>query len=115
MPIQIEKNVFEGMGGAYDILKDRELWPVMAVHPKIVPEDAHWHTQNNHIFVVQGDADFCDVESDTWHSLSDGDICYIPRRTLHRIRAEGKVVFIAAFDQAMSMAEFRPYPPEALE
>ena len=114
MPIQTEQNVFEDMGGVYDTLKERELWPMMAVHTKIVPEDPHWHIQNNHIFIVEGEAEFHDVEADIWHKLSAGDICYIPRRTLHAIRADGPVVFIAAFDEAMRLTEFVPYPPAAL-
>lgn len=113
MGVTIERNCFSDMDGVYDQLKARKLWPVMAVHQSMHREAPHWHAQNNQIFVVEGTATFYDEESGQSFDLSQGDICVIPSRTLHAARADGPVVLIAAFDHPMSMAEFKPYPPEA--
>jgi mannose-6-phosphate isomerase-like protein (cupin superfamily) len=112
MPVSIERKVFSGMDGAYDQLKARKLWPVMAVHPSMHREAPHWHKQNNQIFVVEGVATFYDEETGQGFELTSGDICVIPSGSLHAAEAEGRVVLIAAFDHAMSMTEFKPYPPE---
>jgi mannose-6-phosphate isomerase-like protein (cupin superfamily) len=114
MPVTVERKCFSGMDGAYDQLKARRLWPVMAVHPSMAREAPHWHAQNNHIFVIEGEATFYDEVTGGSFDLSGGDICVIPARTLHSARADGRVVLIAAFDQPMSMADFKPHPPEAL-
>lgn len=114
MPITIEKNCFADMDEVYDQLKARKLFATMAVHAKIEPETPHWHKQSNQIFVVEGDAEFYDGSTEEWQSASTGDIVIIPERTLHAIRADSRVFFYAAFDHAMSMTEFTPYPPEDL-
>lgn len=111
MPIEIERQAFAGMNEVYDKLKSRHLWPVMAVHKAIKREAFHWHRQNNHIFIVEGEAEFFDGDTGESHKLCQGDIAYIPRETLHAIEAAVPVVFIAAFDNPMSMTEFVPYPP----
>jgi len=115
MPISLEKDCFKGMDEVYDLLKDRKLWPVMAVHNSMTAEAPHWHTQNNQIFVVEGEAEFCDGETGTWYKATSGDIAIVPRRTLHAARADGRVVLIAAFDTPTRLADFHPYPPEALD
>lgn len=114
MPITVERHCFAGMDGLYDVLKARSLWPVMAVHKTLAREQPHWHTQNNQVFVVEGEATFFDGDTGAEYRLSRGDVAIIPRETLHAIEAGGRVVFIAAFDAPMSMTEFVPHPPEAL-
>jgi len=114
MPIALEKSKFDGIGEVYDLMKERGLWPVMAVHEKMVPEQVHFHDMNNQIFVVEGNPSFFDGESETWHQAEPGDIAIVPMRTLHAAKADKRVVLIAAFDQAMSMKDFIPHPADEL-
>ena len=114
MPISIEKQTFNGINEVYDLLKQRQLWPVTAAHRQIEEESPHWHTQHNVIFIVEGEAQFYDGDKDVRHEISAGDIVTIPARTLHAIRADDPVVFVAAFDHAFPMKDFIPHPPEEL-
>ena len=76
----------------------------------------HWHSEEVHGYVVEGETFFLDGESGARHVVGPGDKIVVPARALH---AEGeigeRVVYIIAVPEAMLSEEFlKRRPPEDL-
>ncbi len=114
--LQIHKGFFENRSEVLDDLKASGFWPTTVVSGPSPGIEMHWHSEEVHGYVVEGETSFLDGESGARHVVGPGDKIIVPVRTLH---AEGEVrewvVYILAGPEAMLPEEFlKPRPPEDL-
>ena len=102
-----------------DVLEDirkNGTWPTTFVSGPSEGLPAHWHSEEVHAYVMEGETDFLDVESGERLPAGPGDKIVIPPRTLH---AEGvvvdRVVYILALPEPLGPDDFlKQRPPEEL-
>ncbi len=112
MALQVHKSFFKNRAEVLDDLKQSGFWPTTFVSGPSPGLEAHWHSEEVHAYVIEGETSFLDVESGKRHPTGPGDRIVIPPRTLH---AEGevrdRVVYIIGVPEAMSPREFLKQRP----
>ena len=116
MALQIYKGFFKNRADVLDDLKLSKFWPTTFVSGPSPGLEVHWHSEEVHAYVLEGETSFLDAESGERHPIATGDKIVVPPRTLH---AEGEVrdriVYIIAGPEAMLPDEFlKLRPPEEL-
>jgi mannose-6-phosphate isomerase-like protein (cupin superfamily) len=116
MVISIQKGFFGKQSDVMDDLKASGFWPTTFVSGPSPGLEIHWHSEEVHAYVMEGETSFLDAESGESTAVSAGDKIVIPARALH---AEGevvdRVVYIIAIPVAMAPEEFlKIRPPEEL-
>lgn len=87
MEMHIDREYFQGLSGALEDLKTRELWPTTYSTDQATAADLHWHSEDVHGYVIEGAFHMHDAEGNR-HDMTAGDRFMIPARTLH---AEGRI------------------------
>jgi gentisate 1,2-dioxygenase len=115
--IELKKQFFSNHGQVFDDLKETGFWPTTFISGPSPGLDSHWHSEDVHAYVMEGDTWFAD-ETGERHPIGAGDKLVIPARTLH---AEGeildRVVYLIALPKpihATSEEFLRQHPPEEL-
>lgn len=107
MGIEVHKGFFEDRADVLDDVKAHGFWPTTFVSGPSPGLDVHWHSEEVHAYVMEGETSFLDGESGERHAVAAGDKIVVPPRTLH---AEGevrdRVVYIVAVPEALSPDEF---------
>jgi mannose-6-phosphate isomerase-like protein (cupin superfamily) len=116
MAIQIYRSFFENRADVLDDLKMSKFWPTTFVSGPSPGLEVHWHSEEVHAYVIEGETSFLDAKSGERHQVAPGDKIVVPSRTLH---AEGEVrdriVYIIAVPEAVLPDEFlKLRPPEEL-
>lgn len=87
MSIQIQRNCFEGLAGAMGSLQASQLWPTTYCTDQATAAEPHWHSEDVHGYVVEGNFHLHDADGQK-HDLVPGDKFLVPAKTLH---AEGEI------------------------
>jgi mannose-6-phosphate isomerase-like protein (cupin superfamily) len=87
MSIKVEKGYFNGLEGALNDIKSQALWPTTYATDHATAAQLHWHSEDVHGYVVEGEIYITDNDGHR-HDLQAGDKITIPARTLH---AEGEI------------------------
>ena len=107
MALSIHKDFFKTRAEVLDDLKMSGFWPTTFVSGPSPGLEVHWHSEEVHGYVVEGETSFLDGESGERHAVGPGDKVVIPPRALH---AEGevrdRVVYIIGVPEAMLPEEF---------
>jgi mannose-6-phosphate isomerase-like protein (cupin superfamily) len=116
MGLRIHKGFFRQRAEVLKDLAASGYWPTTFVSGPSPGFDVHWHAEEVHAYVMEGERDFLDAESDEGQPVGPGDKIVVPARTLH---AEGevrdRVVSIIAVPEAVPLDEFLTLrPPEEL-
>lgn len=116
MTVNIHKEFFRNRSDVMDDLKVSGFWPTTFVSGPSPGLEVHWHSEEVHAYVMEGETSFLDAESGDRSPVGPGDKVVVPARTLH---AEGevldRVVYIIAIPEALSPDEFLMIrPPEEL-
>ncbi len=116
MTVTIQKGFFENQSDVMDDLKASGFWPTTFVSGPSPGLEVHWHSEEVHAYVMEGETSFLDAESGNRSPVGPGDKIVVPARTLH---AEGevldRVVYIIAIPEAVPPDEFLTIrPPEEL-
>ena len=116
MALQVHKGFFDSKKAIFDDIEKNNTWPTTFVSGPSDGFPIHWHSEEVHGYVMEGETDFLDVEIDQRIPVTAGDKFVIPARALH---AEGKVkdrvVYILAMPIPLESKEFLvPRPPEEL-
>jgi quercetin dioxygenase-like cupin family protein len=77
-------------------------------------EDVHWHEYTVRIFVLEGGFETKEGPTGELLAAGPGDLIVIPARTPHAARCPEPARYIAAFESAEALANFRPMPLDAL-
>jgi|SRR5581483_1021196 len=106
MTLQVTKNFFRSKNEVLDDMKAADSWPTMYVGGASAGRAVHAHGMDLTVYVMDGEADFIDGETDTSFHLIPGDKLVIPAGALH---AEGEVkeriVYLVGFPGPMSPDE----------
>lgn len=107
MGIRVEKGLFNGLSGALDDIRGNRMWPTTYKAEAATAAEVHWHAEDVHVYVMEGQTDFFDAESGKRHRVMPGDKITVPARTLH---AEGKVdggiVYLIAVPEPLGPEDF---------
>lgn len=107
MTVNIHKKFFRNRSDVMDDLKVSGFWPTTFVSGPSPGLEVHWHSEEVHAYILEGETSFLDAESGDSSPVGAGDKIVVPARTLH---AEGevldKVVYIIAIPEALSPDEF---------
>jgi mannose-6-phosphate isomerase-like protein (cupin superfamily) len=114
MGIEIQKGFFKHRAEVLDDLKASGFWPTTFVSGPSPGLEVHWHSEEVHAYVIEGQTSFLDGASGERQAVGPGDKIVVPRRTLH---AEGevrdRVVYILAVSEALTPEEFLKRRPPA--
>lgn len=107
MSLHFFHGYFASLSEVMDDVNRNGTWPttfVSAPSPGLAP---HWHSEEVHAYIMEGETDFLDVNTGIRTNVSAGDKVVVPARTLH---AEGavkdKVVYILAVPEALGPDDF---------
>lgn len=107
MAIEIYKQFFTHRNEVLEDIKSNDTWPTTFVSGPSDGLHLHWHADDVHAYIVEGETDFLDAESGKRTVVRAGDKVVVPARTLH---AEGsvkdRVVYILAVPDALLPEEF---------
>lgn len=107
MGLQIEKAFFESKEQVLEDIGKNNTWPTTFVSGPSEGLPVHWHSEEVHAYIMEGETNFLDVERDERIPVAAGDKVIVPARTLH---AEGevrdRVVYILALPAPLEPDEF---------
>ena len=107
MAIEIYPGFFADRSEVLDDVKSNGTWPTTFVSGPSDGLHLHWHSDEVHAYIMEGETDFLDAESGKRTAVKTGDKIVVPARTLH---AEGavadRVVYILALPDALPPDEF---------
>jgi len=106
MNLIIDKMHFDGLSGALEDIRERNLFPTTYATDHATAANLHWHNEEVLAYLVKGKTYFLDAEGDE-HQLEAGDLITVPARTIH---AEGDinepVVMLIGLVEAVPMDQF---------
>ena len=112
MTVKILKGFFENHSDVMDDLKATGFWPTTFVSGPSPGLEIHWHSEEVHAYVMEGETSFLDAKSGDRSPVGPGDKIVVPARTLH---AEGEVlngvVYIIAIPETLPPDEFLKIRP----
>lgn len=116
MALIFHREFFGTTGDVLDDVKRNGTWPTTFVSGPSEGLPVHWHAEEVHAYIVEGETDFLDGDTGARTSVGPGDKVVVPARALH---AEGavqtKVVYILALPGPLPPEEFlRMHSPEEL-
>ena len=107
MPLKFIHGRYSSLSKVMDDVKRNKTWPTTFVSPPSPGLDPHWHSEEVHAYIMEGETDFLDVDRGKRTKVKAGDKVIVPARTLH---AEGpvkdRVVYILALPVALGPDEF---------
>ena len=113
MALQVYKDFFQSKDEVLEDIVKNDTWPTTFVSGPSEGLPVHWHSEEVHGYVMEGETDFLDVETQERISIGRGDKIVVPARTLH---AEGvvrdKVVYILALPMPLAPDDFLVLRPE---
>lgn len=117
MAIEFYPQFFSNRNDVLDDVKSNGTWPTTFVSGPSDGLQLHWHSDEVHAYIMEGETDFLDAESGRRTAVRTGDKIIVPARTLH---AEGsvkdRVVYILALPDALLPGDFLAmHDPQELE
>ena len=107
MALQVHKSFFDTKSAVLEDIQKHNTWPTTFVSGPSDGLPVHWHSEEVHAYIMEGETDFLDVETDKRIPVAAGDKVVVPARTLH---AEGvvtdRVVYILALPLPLEPHEF---------
>lgn len=107
MSVRFHHKFFSSLSEVMEDVKQNGTWPTTFVSPPSPGLDPHWHSEEVHAYIMEGETDFLDVETGVRTNVAAGDKVIVPARTLH---AEGavkdKVVYVLALPEALGPEAF---------
>ena len=116
MALQVQQGFFQSKSEVLEDIQRNDTWPTTFVSGPSEGLPVHWHSEEVHGYIMEGETDFLDVETDERLPVKAGDKVVVPARALH---AEGvvrdRVVYILAMPTALEAEDFLVIrPPEEL-
>lgn len=107
MSLQFFTGFFETQADVLDDIKANGTWPTTFVSGPSESLPVHWHSDEVHAYIMEGETDFFDEASGQRTSVVAGDKIIVPAKTLH---AEGavkdRVVYILALPRPLTGDKF---------
>jgi len=116
MGLTVQKGFFDGKDQALDDIRQTGTWPTTFVSGLSEGRPVHWHDDDVHVYVMEGETSFLDNESGQRTPVGPGDKVIVPARCLHAEgRVEEQVVYIIGLPGPRTPETFLvERPPEEL-
>lgn len=116
MKLQFYPQFFVSKNDVLDDVKRNGTWPTTFVSGPNEGLHVHWHSDEVHAYIMEGETDFLDAESGIRTTVKAGHKIVVPARTLHAEGAvKNKVVYILALPEpVMPDAFLAMHNPEEL-
>jgi hypothetical protein len=117
MALKFYKQFFTSKAEVLADIEKNDTWPTTFVSGKTEGPPVHWHKDEVHAYIMDGETDFLDAETNQRTFVSAGDKIIVPGRKLH---AEGviknRVVYILALPAPRLPEDFlMMFEPDKLE
>lgn len=117
MTVTVQRKFFGSIEGVLDDIKRNKTWPTTFASGPSQGLPLHWHSEEVHAYIMEGETDFLDVGTGVRIPVGLGDKVTVPAGTIH---AEGpvkdKVVYLLGLPEPLLPKEFlRMRPPEELK
>lgn len=107
MSVQFFPSFFHTSADVLDDIKANGTWPTTFVSGPSEEAPVHWHSDEVHAYIMEGETYFFDEASGKRTQVTAGDKVVVPARTLHAEGAvKGRVVYILSLPQALPGSEF---------
>lgn len=107
MNLQFYPQFFASKDDVLDDVKKNGTWPTTFVSGPSDGLDVHWHSDEVHAYIMEGETDFLDAESGIKTAVKPGDKIVVPARTLHAEGAvKGRVIYVLALHEPVMPEEF---------
>jgi quercetin dioxygenase-like cupin family protein len=110
--LSFQHSFFNSLSDVLEDVKRNGTWPTTFVSGPSDGLPVHWHSEEIHAYIMQGETDFLDAESGARTKVGPGDKIVVPARTPH---AEGavkdKVVYVLALPLALLPEDFLKMRP----
>lgn len=107
MGLEVQKRFFGTRDEVLEDIRKHGTWPTTFVSSPSEGRPIHWHTDEVHVYVMEGETRFTDAESGTSTPVGPGDKITVPARCLHAEGAvEDRVVYILALPGPRAPDEF---------
>ncbi len=104
MPLDIRKQYFETKDDVLRDLAKTGFWPTTFVSPASPELPIHWHEEEVHGYVLEGETYLVDGETGEHQTFGPGDKLVLPARTLHAEgEVKGRVVYIVAMKEPSNL------------
>ncbi len=107
MGLQFHKQFFTNKAEVMADIDKNDTWPTTFVSGATDGPPAHWHKDEVHAYIMEGETDFWDAETNIRTQVTAGDKIIVPAGELH---AEGsikdRVVYILALPEPRLPADF---------
>ena len=107
MALILKKAFFRSKDEVLEDIRKNDTWPTTFVSGPSQGLPVHWHSEEVHGYVMEGETDFLDVETEERIPIGQGDKIIVPARALH---AEGavrdRVVYILALPMPLEPDKF---------
>ena len=107
MSLKFYKNFFSNIEDVLADISRNNTWPTTFVSGATDSPPVHWHKDEVHAYIMEGETDFLDAETNKRTPVSAGDKIVVPAGNLH---AEGaikdRVVYILALPEPRLPEEF---------
>ncbi len=104
MALDIRKNFFESKDDVLADLKETGFWPTTFVSNESPELPVHWHDEDVHGYVLEGETYLVDGESGDHLPFGVGDKLVLPKGTLHAEGAvTGRMVYIVAMEEPSNL------------
>jgi quercetin dioxygenase-like cupin family protein len=112
MGLAFHHKFFRTRDDVLDDVKKNGTWPTTFVSGPSDGLPVHWHSEEVHAYIMEGETDFLDGESNRRTRVAAGDKIVVPARTLH---AEGavkdRVVYLLALPAPLAPDAFLKMRP----
>lgn len=107
MPVEVERARYPTREQVLEDVKQSGFWPTTIVSGPSPQLPVHWHSEEVHAYVLDGETSIIDAESGVEHPVSCGDKIVVPARALHAEGASAMAVtYIVAVPEALPPGEF---------
>ena len=107
MSVKYYHQFFNTKEQVMDDIKKNGPWPTTYVSGPVDQPPVHWHKDEIHAYIMDGETDFFDQQSGKKTPVKAGDKIVVPARTLHAEgRIKDRVVYILALPQPRLPEEF---------
>ena len=105
MAVEFYPQFFASRSEVLDDVKANDTWPTTFVSGPSDGLHVHWHSDEVHAYIMEGETDFLDAASGKRTAVKAGDKVVVPAKTLHAEGAvKSRVVYILALPA--------PLPPD---
>lgn len=107
MGLNVEKKFFTSKAEVMEDVGRTGYWPTTFISGPSDGFEPHWHADEVHAYIMEGETSFFDVESGEDLPVSEGDKVIVPAKAMHAEGVvKGRIVYILALPEPREADNF---------